>query len=108
MPNGIPFAATKCVALSKDYNSNGLYDECDEVTYTIQIRNSGALPLFTESLNIIDTLSSFLNYVDSSAITIYKGIVGDISDDIIPTSASTFPLDEKGYNHIRLFCQGTL
>ncbi len=106
LPNGIPFTASKCVGLSKDYNSNGLYDECDEVMYTIQIKNSGALPLFTESLNIIDTLSTFLNYIDSSTITIRNGLVSSIPDDIVPASLSTFPFDEDGYTHNSVILPG--
>ena len=106
LPNGIPFAASNCVSLSKDYNSNGRYDECDEVMYTIQIRNSGALPLFTESLNILDTLSSFLNYIDSSTISIANGVVTNIPDDLIPPASTTFPLDEDGYHYNSVILPG--
>ena len=106
LPNGIPFAASNCVSLSKDYNSNGMYDECDEVMYTIQIRNSGALPLFTESLNIIDTLPSFLNYVDSSTISIAGGVVTNIPDDIVPSASTSFPLDEEGYRYSTVILPG--
>jgi len=97
LPNGIPFATSKCVDLSKDYNSNGLYDECDEVIYTLFIRNSGALPLSTGTINIKDTLPSDVVYIENSTIAIVNGVVTNLTDDASP--ASPFPLDENGLNY---------
>ncbi len=96
LPNGIPFATSKCVDLSKDYNSNGLYDECDEVIYSIFIRNSGALPLSTGSLNVIDTLPSDLVYIEGSSVSIINGAVNSLPDD---GSGSAFPFDENGLSY---------
>ncbi len=96
LPNGIPFASSKCVDLSKDYNSNGLYDECDDVIYTVFIRNSGALPLPTGSINIKDTMPSDLVYVPESSVSIINGVVNSIPDD---GSGSAFPFDENGLNY---------
>ncbi len=97
LPNGIPFATSKCVDLSKDYNSNGLYDECDEVIYTLFVRNSGALPLSTGTVNVRDTLPADVSYIPNSAVAIVNGVVNNLTDDTAP--ASPFPLDEAGLNY---------
>ncbi len=95
LPNGIPFASSKCVDLSKDYNNNDLFDECDEVIYSISIRNSGALPLELGSILVTDTLPSELSYIPNSTV-IFQGVgILGLADDANP--ASPFPLDEAGY-----------
>ncbi len=94
LPNGIPFASAKCVDLSRDYNSNGLFDECDEVIYSITIRNTGALPLEVGSLTVIDTLPTQLTYINNSTVIFQGPSITGIPDD---TGADTpFPLDEGG------------
>ena len=43
--NGSPFAATKCADLLSDYNQNGKIDRCEDIIYTITIRNTGSLAI---------------------------------------------------------------
>ncbi|NNK79909.1 MAG: hypothetical protein HKO93_00300, partial [Flavobacteriales bacterium] len=95
LTNRIPFSAGKCVDLYTDYTGNGLYDECDEVIYTLIIRNTGSLPLAGSSIRIIDTLSSSLTYLPNSTTTFSASGINTVSDDFAP--ASMFPLDENGY-----------
>jgi len=97
LPNGIPFSISKCADLSKDINGNGLFDECDEVLYTIMIRNTGALPLSVGTLTLLDTLPEELTYIDGSTNAIIGNNITTLSDD--PTPFSSFPLDEQGYHH---------
>ena len=104
LPNGIPFASSKCVDLSKDYNSNGLYDECDEVIYTIQIRNTGSLPLSAGALNVIDTLPSEVTYIENTTQSIIGGVVTTIPDENSPSTA--FPFDEGGYTYNTVILPG--
>lgn len=103
LPNGIPFATSKCVELSRDLNSNGLYDECDEISYSLLVRNTGVLPLSSGSLEIIDTLASDITYIPNSTKLIVNDVVTDISDDGV---GSAFPFDESGYNYGSLILPG--
>ncbi|MFK8103422.1 MAG: LamG-like jellyroll fold domain-containing protein [Saprospiraceae bacterium] len=104
LPNGIPFAATKCVDISKDYNLNGLFDECDEIIYTIVIRNTGALSLSTGAVRITDTLSNNLTYVEGTTFTRTGGVSTLLADDTTPNSP--FPLDEGGTNYNSVIAPG--
>jgi hypothetical protein len=97
LPNGIPYSISKCANLSNDLNGNGLFDECDELIYTVMVRNTGALPLSTGSLTLIDTLDSALTYVNNSTIAIIGNSFTTLVDDDLPASA--FPFDEVGYQH---------
>ncbi|MEM8909923.1 MAG: discoidin domain-containing protein, partial [Bacteroidota bacterium] len=97
LPNGIPFSISKCANLSRDINGNGLFDECDEVLYTIMVRNTGALPLSTGSINVLDTLPAELTYIDNSTVAIIGNNITTLADETTP--ATEFPLDEGGYQH---------
>ncbi|MFK8007335.1 MAG: LamG-like jellyroll fold domain-containing protein [Saprospiraceae bacterium] len=96
LPNGIPFNTNECVDLTFDHNNDALFDVCDEVSYTISIQNSGALPFPANSILIIDTLAVELDYIDNSTIVYVNGIITPWSDDSAPPAGSTFPLDEGG------------
>ena len=102
LPNGIPYSVSKCADLTRDINGNGLFDECDEVTYTIMVRNTGALPLSTGSISIIDTLPPELTYIDNSTVAIIGNSVTNLSDEDSPSTL--FPLDEGGYQHFANIC----
>jgi gliding motility-associated-like protein len=93
--NKIPFSAGKCVDLYTDYTGNGLYDECDEVIYTLIIRNTGSLPLAGSSVRIIDTLDAALTYLPNSTTTFSASGINTVPDD--GTGVTVFPLDEDGY-----------
>ncbi|MFK7774049.1 MAG: LamG-like jellyroll fold domain-containing protein [Saprospiraceae bacterium] len=100
LPNGIPFSTSKCVNLSRDYNLDGDFDECDEVIYTIIVENTGVLPLSTGSLNIVDTLPTGLTYIENTTVSRINGVNDTIPDET--STGSIFPLDENGisYNSI--------
>ena len=104
LPNGIPYAVSKCADLATDINGNGLFDECDEVTYTIMVKNTGVLPLSTGSIRIIDTIPNELTYIDNSTFAIIGSNVTGISDDSSPASA--FPFDETGYQYNAIVLPG--
>ena len=97
LPNGIPYSISKCADLTRDFNGNGLFDECDEVTYTVMVRNTGALPLSTGALTIIDTLPNGVTYIPNSTLAIVGNSFTSLPDDAGP--ASEFPMDETGYQH---------
>jgi len=104
LPNGIPFSTSKCVNLSKDYNLDGNFDECDEVIYTIIVENTGVLPLTTGALSIIDTLPDGLTYISGTLVSRSNGTNDTIPDE---TSTSTpFPLDEGGINYSSIIQPG--
>ena len=94
LPNGIPFATSKCVELTRDFNSNGFYDECDEIRYTVVVVNSGALPISTSTLSIIDTLPDNVTYIPNTTTSIRNGVITDLADDGSPQTI--FPIDEGG------------
>ncbi len=115
LPNGIPFSTSKCVNLSRDYNLDGDFDECDEVIYTIIVENTGVLPLSVGSLNIVDTLPSGITYIENTTISRINGVNDTIQDET--STASVFPLDENGISYnsviqpgdsIILFFQATI
>ncbi|MBT8195163.1 MAG: discoidin domain-containing protein, partial [Bacteroidia bacterium] len=102
--NKVPFISRKCVDLYTDYTNNGLYDECDEVLYTIVMANTGSLPLVANSINVRDTLSSDLTYIPNTTEIITQSGILPISDN---GGANTpFPLDETGYNLSNLIQPG--
>lgn len=92
--NSIPYSAKKCVELEDDIAMNDVYDMCDEVTYSITVKNTGALPLSTGSLYIVDTLSSALDYIDGTSRALVDGITINITDDTL--QSTSFPFDEGG------------
>jgi len=92
--NSIPYSAQKCVELFNDFGDNNLYDKCDEVTYTITIKNTGALPLSTGSILIIDTLPAQLEYIGGTSRGSVDGIPIMVEDDTLNTTI--FPFDEGG------------
>ncbi len=104
LPNGIPFSTSKCVNLSKDYNLDGDFDECDEVIYTIIVENTGVLPLTTGALSIIDTLPDGLTYISGSLISRTNGTNDTIPDET--STATPFPLDEGGINYSSIIQPG--
>ena len=97
LPNGIPFSTSKCVNLSKDYNLDGNFDECDEVIYTIIVENTGVLPISVGSLNIVDTLPDGITYLENTTISRINGVNDTIQDETL--TASVFPLDENGISY---------
>ncbi|MEM6963112.1 MAG: discoidin domain-containing protein [Bacteroidota bacterium] len=103
LPNGIPFSTSKCVNLSQDNNLNGLFDECDEVFYTIIVENNGALPLSTGSVLVKDTMPDDLTYVANTTITRQGGVENTVVDN---TSGTPFPLDETGYSYNTIIMPG--
>jgi len=92
--NSIPYSAQKCVELFNDFGGNDAYDKCDEVTYTIVIKNTGALPLSTGTISIIDTLPAELEYIGGTSRGIVDGISIMVEDDTLNTTI--FPFDEGG------------
>jgi len=96
LPNGIPFNTNECVDLTYELNNDGLFDVCEEVSYTISIQNSGALPFPANTILITDTLAAELDYLDNSTIVYINGIPTAWTDDTAPPSSSTFPFDEGG------------
>jgi len=95
LPNGIPFSTSKCVDLSNDYNRNGLFDECDEVFYTIIVSNTGALPITNNAISIIDNLPPEITYISSTSSYRQDGVTTPIPDD---SAGSIFPLDDSGFD----------
>ena len=63
IPNGIPFNTKECVDLTYQLNNDGLYDVCEELSYTVSIQISGALPFSANTILITDTLAKELDYI---------------------------------------------
>ncbi|NNC95174.1 MAG: hypothetical protein HKN92_06385, partial [Chitinophagales bacterium] len=102
--NKIPFSVDYCVNLYTDFLGNDLYDECDEIIYTMKLKNTGTLPLTASTITINDTLPTELTYIENSTNIITQSGVTNIPDDTTPDSP--FPLDENGYLLVQLIQPG--
>ncbi len=94
------FTVNKTIGLATDTNGDGSITPGDEVTYTIDIKNTGLAPIF--AINVRDELPlPQVDYVPLStkfAIVSGAGTVGPRSPIPDGGGSTAFPLDTPGYN----------
>jgi uncharacterized repeat protein (TIGR01451 family) len=67
----------------------------EELEYTIRISNSGQKHVFSNNLNLVDTLDAEVEYVVGSTIMVTRtGVVSAVKDS---ATGTPFPFDETGF-----------
>jgi len=101
VPNVRSFITSKRSAFSTDIANDGEADIGDRITYTVDVINTGFIPLL--EINLDDTLPNELAYVHGTTtffdVDTHNPAIS-IADDLI--ESTTFPLDEGGINLIDL------
>ena len=91
------FTTTKLSAFSEDLNGDGLANTGDTITYSIDVTNTGFVPISTLAIVIEDILpTQFVEYIVGTT-TIFDGVTTTpIADDGVGTTPFIF--DEGGFN----------